>query len=81
MSRTKSFLAVAVAAGFLATGLVFTQIPGTYAKDFAVAANAKAEAKKKAAADARAAKKKAAADAAAAKKKAAAEKAAAKKKK
>ena len=91
MSRTRSFLAVAVAAGFLAAGLVFTPVSSIFAKDVAVAASAKDDAKKKAAeeramkkkaaADAKAAKKKAAADAAAAKKKAAADAKAAKKKK
>ena len=60
MSRTRSFLAVAVAAGFLAAGLVFTPVPSTFAKDVAVAASAKDDAKKKAAEE-RAMKKKAAA--------------------
>lgn len=80
MSRTRSFLAVAVAAGFLAAGLAFTPVTNTFAKDVAVASAADKAAAKKAAADAKAAKKKAAAEAAAAKKKAAADAAAAKKK-
>ena len=74
MSRTKSFLAVAVAAGFLATGLAFTPVTNTFAKDVAVASAADKAAAKKKAAEERAMKKKEAAEKKAMAKKAAAEK-------